>query len=108
VPGSIVRLCRWAARPLSLVRVDRFSKGTVMIALGILLLVIGPLFLLFPHQMARLGRPSSRTGRERYEQGLRTRGVRPGHDDENDISRVRERIAGGIMSVLGLLLIFLG
>lgn len=78
-----------------------------MIAFGILLLVTGPLFLLFPHQMARLGRPSSRTGRERYEQGLRTRGVRPGQDEENDISRYRERIAGAVMCLLGLLFVFL-
>ncbi len=79
----------------------------MMIALGILLLVIGPLFLLFPHQMARLGRPSSRTGRERYEQGLRMRGMRPGEDEENHITRLRERVAGAVMSLLGLIFLFL-
>lgn len=79
-----------------------------MIALGILLLVVGPLLLFLPHQMARLGRPSSRTGRERYEQGLRIRGVPLGRDGESDFSRTRERIAGAVLSVLGLILIFLG
>ena len=79
-----------------------------MFALGILLLVIGPLFLLMPHQMARLGRPSSRAGRERYEQGLRRRGVSLGSDEEFDVSRVRERIAGLVLIVIGLLLLFLG
>jgi len=79
-----------------------------MFALGILLLVIGPLFLLMPHQMARLGRPSSRAGRERYEQGLRRRGVSLGTDEEFDVSRVRERIAGLVLIVIGLLLLFLG
>ena len=78
-----------------------------MFALGILLLVIGPLFLLMPHQMARLGRPSSRTGRERYEQGLRRRGVPLGNDEELGVSRVRERIAGLVLTVIGLLLLFL-
>jgi len=78
-----------------------------MIALGILLLVIGPLFLLFPHQMARLGRPSSRTGRERYEQGLRMRGIRPGEDEENHVTRFRERVGGAVMSLLGLIFLFL-
>ena len=88
--------------------VARYAKGLAMFALGILLLVIGPLFLLAPHQMARLGRPSSRTGRERYEQGLRKRGVPLGRDEESDVSRVRERIAGLVLTVVGLLLLFLG
>jgi hypothetical protein len=79
-----------------------------MFALGILLLVIGPLLLLMPHQMARLGRPSSRIGRERYEQRLRRRGVPLGRDEELDVSRVRERIAGLVLTVIGLLLLFLG
>jgi hypothetical protein len=79
-----------------------------MIALGILLLVVGPLFLFLPHQMARLGRPSSRTGRARYEQGLRMRGVPIGRDGEIDVSRIRERIAGAVLSALGLILIILG
>jgi hypothetical protein len=88
--------------------VARHPKGLAMFALGILLLVIGPLFLLMPHQMARLGRPSSRAGRERYEQGLRRRGVSLGSDEELDVSRVRERIAGLVLIVIGLLLLFLG
>ena len=79
-----------------------------MFALGILLLVIGPLLLLMPHQMARLGRPSSRIGRERYEQRLRRRGVPLGRDEELDVSRVRERIAGLVLTVIGLLLLFFG
>ena len=79
-----------------------------MFALGILLLVIGPLLLLMPHQMARLGRPSSRIGRERYEQRLRRRCVPLGRDEELDVSRVRERIAGLVLTVIGLLLLFLG
>ena len=79
-----------------------------MFALGILLLVIGPLLLLMPHQMARLGRPSSRIGRERYEQRLRRRGVPLGRDEELDVSRVRERIDGLVLTVIGLLLLFLG
>ena len=79
-----------------------------MFALGILLLVIGPLLLLMPHQMARLGRPSSRIGRERYEQRLRRRGVPLGRDEELDVSRVRERVAGLVLTVIGLLLLFLG
>jgi hypothetical protein len=86
----------------------QYAKGLAMFALGILLLVIGPLFLLMPHQMARLGRPSSRIGRERYEQGLRRRGVALGKDEESDVSRVRERIAGLVLTVIGLLLLFLG
>jgi hypothetical protein len=84
------------------------AKGLEMFALGILLLVIGPLLLLMPHQMARLGRPSSRIGRERYEQRLRRRGVPLGRDEELDVSRVRERIAGLVLTVIGLLLLFLG
>jgi hypothetical protein len=88
--------------------VARHAKGLAMFALGILLLVIGPLFLLTPHQMARLGRPSSRTGRERYEQGLRKRGVPLGRDEESEVSRVRERVAGLVLTVIGLLLLFLG
>ncbi|HCV26771.1 MAG TPA: hypothetical protein QGI07_00790 [Dehalococcoidia bacterium] len=79
-----------------------------MIAIGILFLVIGPLFLLLPHQMARLGRPSSRSGRERYEQRLRMRGVPMGRDEESVVSRVRERVAGGVLSIVGLVLSFLG
>jgi len=88
--------------------VARHAKGLAMFALGILLLVIGPLFLLTPHQMARLGRPSSRTGRERYEQGLRKRGVPLGRDEESEVSRVRERVAGLVLTVIGLLLLVLG
>lgn len=79
-----------------------------MIALGILLLVIGPPLLVFPHQMARLGRPSSRSGRARYEQGLRTRGLRPGMDEEDGVSRVRERVIGALVTVTGLVLVFFG
>ncbi|MDP6273522.1 MAG: hypothetical protein QGI84_05940 [Dehalococcoidia bacterium] len=75
-----------------------------MIAIGILFLVIGPLFLLLPHQMARLGR----SGRERYEQRLRMRGVPMGRDEESVVSRVRERVAGGVLSIVGLVLSFLG
>jgi hypothetical protein len=79
-----------------------------MIALGILLLVIGPLFLAFPHQLARLGRPSSRSGREQYERGLRRRGLPPGMDEEAGTGRLRERIAGGVVTALGLALVLLG
>ena len=79
-----------------------------MIALGILLLVIGPPLLVFPHQMARLGRPSSRSGRARYEQQMRTRGLAPGHDDEGQVSRLRERLAGALMTLTGLALVILG
>ena len=88
--------------------VARYAKGLAMFALGILLLVIGPLFLLMPHQMARLGRPSSRSGRERYEQRLRRRGVPLGRDEETDVSRARERIAGLVLTVIGSLFLFLG
>ena len=79
-----------------------------MIALGILLLLIGPPLLVFPHQMARLGRPSSRSGRARYEQGLRTRGLPPGRDEEDEVSRVRERLIGAEVTVVGLALVMLG
>lgn len=79
-----------------------------MIALGILLLVIGPPLLAFPHQMARLGRPSSRAGRARYEQGLRMRGLRPGQDEEDEVSRIRERLIGALLIVAGLALVILG
>ena len=79
-----------------------------MIPLGILLLVIGPPLLVFPHQMARLGRPSSRAGRARYEQGLRMRGLRPGQDEEDEVSRIRERLIGALLIVAGLTLIILG
>ena len=79
-----------------------------MIALGILLLVIGPPLLAFPHQMARLGRPSTRSGRERYDQRMRMRGRAPGEDEEAGVSRVRERLAGLAITVVGLVLLFLG
>ena len=79
-----------------------------MIALGILLLVVGPLLLLLPHQIARAGRPSSRSGREKYEQGLRRRGVPVGVDEEDGISRVRERIVGAVMTLLAVVLLALG
>lgn len=78
-----------------------------MIALGILLLVIGPPLVVFPHQMARLGRPSSRSGRARYEQQMRMRGVAPGRDEEDDISRVRERLIGLLVTAVALALIYL-
>lgn len=79
-----------------------------MFALGILLLVIGPPMMVFPHQMARLGRPSSRTGRARYEQQLRMRGLPSNRDEEDEVSRVRERAAGLLLSIFGLALIFFG
>ncbi len=78
-----------------------------MIALGLLLLVIGPPLLVFPHQMARLGRPSSGPGRARYEQQMRARGLPQGWDEEDEVSRVRERLVGLSLTVVGLILVFL-
>ena len=78
-----------------------------MIALGILLLVIGSPLLVFPHQMARLGRPSSRSGRARHEQQMRARGLPPGQDEEGEVSRLRERLVGLGLTAAGIVLVFL-
>ena len=77
-----------------------------MIALGILLLVIGSPLLAFPHQMARLGRPSSRSGRARHEQRMRARGVPPKQDEEGQVNRLRERLVGLSLTAVGLFLVF--